>query len=181
MRYLYSLMVTAFVACFLVLAGCEPATPPTKPVEAPKVEAVKPRNDQPLGEFTAQMMTVASHIGALHHCRADKLYVSPTIEDTYYRMRGIMLGLQKTEQREMLRVGNMAYAAYERSFMEGKVFLVAVSPESHDRFSVVEIDVPSEDACKTVEKMVDTYRQKGGVLDVKPDRSGLSGIRDQDG
>lgn len=166
--YILSLICAA---CFLSACDPEPA-PKTPPPPVKKEQSADPA--WRVADRSATMMTLSSNLGALHHCRAAAIYDSPIVEDTYYRVRGIMMRLAK-EGEQGNALASIAYAAYVRSFNEGVLFTITVPVKDNPeyKFKVDATPIMSRESCKGVEATLAALRAKGQMLDVPPDREGL--------
>lgn len=186
MRLVAAILLLSFVSFSLIACDTTPTQPdPPKKVEQPAPKKAEPKQpapkqtDQAVAQFKraqtiAQYMTISAHVGALNKCRAANVYNSETLEDTYYRLRGVMLSIAETgDEGEAL--SNIAYAAYVRAFQEGTAFTITVPTENNPdaRFDVETEVIDTVEKCKKVEKWLDKLRAKGGILDVKPNRDGL--------
>lgn len=168
----------------MLLTACEEAPTKTPPeVTPPQISTpVKPAPKQVIpddkySEMTAQFITLASYVGALHHCRVEKLYTSQIVEDSYYRMRGIMRSMMATGEPQLEAMGQITYAAYQRAFEQGVTLVTTIVAEGDNagKFKVVTEAVDTEGKCKAVEGTLTEARKRGGMLDVQPDRGGLKG------
>ncbi len=168
----FSLCKSLSIALLAVsLSACEPVpthkTPPASKTEvAPKAVEVDP-DDRAFALQLAEALTMSTHIGALHHCRATSLYTSPLVNEAYERMRTLMLTMAETGEQLGTMTAQVTYLGYQAAFMNGKKSIVTVPADVNPKnmFKADEQSVDTEAKCREVEIVIrDAMTKEGGYL-----------------
>ena len=144
------------------LTACEGGPAPV----APPVETAEEAQEK----HNALLLTTSSMVGALQHCKEDKIYTSPQVEDNFYRLRRVMLGLADSLIKGDRLVSSVSYGVYVRSLQQGILFTFSQPAENTPEkpYRVDETEVKTAAVCKDIEAKLKDLRKPGKLLDVVP-------------
>lgn len=173
-KRLFALSMVALLLMGILISGtaCDNTSPKT---EGTKVEKVVKDTKGVVGTadelLAARLMTVGSAIGALQHCRSEKIYVGnpDVIDDSFYRLATIMRGYADRPAEDDLKLAALVgFEIYKASLARGMlVNITVVKGDKGNRFVNTDTDVTTVDHCKMVEKIVLDAR-KSLLKDVPP-------------
>lgn len=133
----------------------------TKKVEGTKLsESERKHNVR-----AAEVMTTASAIGALQHCRANNTLESDLVEPAFERLKAMMVPLAELPPENILyRMGALAYRMYQVSAMEGTYTVMTAAVETGD-VTIETFDAGQLETCKmTANYLKASMETKGRLL-----------------
>jgi hypothetical protein len=154
------LALLATLALALIGAACDQTQTSSEPKKFKQETA-----EQKAGKHAVDVMTTASAIGALHFCRANKLYddAKDVVDESFYRMAGVMRAKMATNDEREAGLARAAFSMYVQSGQAG-IFAKfttkdGIEVEAHN------LEMKDPNACKTVEAFLIAQRAKGKLLD----------------